>query len=78
MKYTFDPKKIPEHRFFFRMLEKLRLRGIRPCDIFFLDIDDLKQMPELTKSNLLIILQLKKMFKEGQANGKRKCRIYHN
>lgn len=78
MKYTFNPRTILEHRFFFRMIEKIKMHGYRPSDIFTLDVDDLKQMPELTANNLLIIMQLQKMYKEAIANGKRKCRVYNN
>lgn len=78
MKYIFNPGNILEHRYFFRMIEKIKKRGYRPSDIFTLDVDDLKQMPELTANNLLIIMQLQKMCKEARTNGKRECRIHNN
>lgn len=78
MKYTFNPRTILEQRYFFRMIEKIKRRGYRPSDIFTFDIDDLKQMPELTANNLLIIMQLQKMYKEAQNNAQRKCRVYNN
>ena len=78
MNYTFNPKSIAEQRYFFRMIEKIKRRGYRPSDVFFFDIDDLKQIPELTANNLLIILQLQKMFKEACVHGKRERRICNN
>lgn len=78
MNYKFNPGSIAEHRYFFRMIEKIKRRGYRPSDVFHLDIDDLMQIPELTANNILVILQLQKMYKEDRKNGKRECRIYNN
>ena len=69
---------IDERRYFFRMIEKIERRGYRAGDLFTLKIKDLKQMPELTANNLLIILQLQEMYKEAQNNAQRKCRIHNN
>jgi len=78
MNYMFNNHSILERRYFFRIIEKIERRGYRPSDIFHLDIDDLKRIPELTANNILVILQLQKMYKEDRKNGKRECRIHNN